>query len=909
MQSLVGFRTVEDKARAFVEFMADGVGKPGTTTLDLGDGWTRATRRVKNKTASLDFRTDESGAVVDTRHPGRLPTLPPGKERAAYSTVLDELQSTESSALRKIPVYYVNWNTEGYVLPTHGYVAAGDPGKGRKSGAVLYAVNGDPKRGAVTLDERVMKRLNAKTRRTGEYKLPEHVRAVVAGLSGESFASREDLYSAYSRARGEGVDPATIHEEMSSIYRLLPMWTMELWPRGTDDYRVAKPTAAERDLRAFEHLPRDIGHNVTLKRISGVDSIDLLEAKRQFTLHQLYQDERLGRNGTGVPSALFPPAIDADSRRSLAASTPRFQRLPPYATDKVGNCNTGAASLLQRAMDEYDAPDATPPRRVAAASVFGLGSGHRMAIWDPLKPGGSARGNATSAPHNDRRATLPAISAVQPAVGALTDAIHTELVGTWPSRYCHRDDNALVLNTVPSSEDRQKKLIRMAIESAERFAILTSFSINPATDHEPGKVSGTTFAMLESLARRQHDKDFTFVLLYNDNKLQRNAVVAAIVGQNVTANMSLKSRSHAPGTITWPAVIEAYNRQQNDERLRIGRVQCGIYFVAAKARGAAGSHHNKFCINDRGVAATLGASIANQTKDSWMDGGCIAVSAPLAASQRDYFLDVLMGEHAVHCAQLRMDGSTPSMAPLKDTALIRALADIDVRSPLDMKGSGQEAAIYRFRHALDSAGVSLEGSRRKVLWIQNPSDGYKNMFSTGSGINGKPIGRAISSFFDSAMAGETIDIANKKIGCEGFSLISGALSKGCNVNILIHRSARIWIEYAAQRFYARHAAEPLGRLTIRHYAPNEQLALQQNINTRHKPVLHAKNYVLTRNDGSCVVMTGSYNLDGQSHYRSNENLMLFETTDADLRKALFDELYEGSDSPVSRYPAPGARAL
>jgi hypothetical protein len=257
------------------------------------------------------------------------------------------------------------------------------------------------------------------------------------------------------------------------------------------------------------------------------------------------------------------------------------------------------------------------------------------------------------------------------------------------------------------------------------------------------------------------------------------------------------NQSHAPGTITWPAVIEAYNRQQNDERLRIGRVQCGIYFVAAKARGAAGSHHNKFCINDRGVAATLGASIANQTKDSWMDGGCIAVSAPLAASQRDYFLDVLMGEHAVHCAHLRMDGSTPSMAPLKDTAL----------------------------------------------------------------------------------------------------------------NLLIDRSARIWIEYAAQRFYARHAAEPLGRLTIRHYAPNEQLALQQNINTRHKPVLHAKNYVLTRNDGSCVVMTGSYNLDGQSHYRSNENLMLFETTDADLRKALFDELSEGSDSPVSRYPAPGARAL
>lgn len=818
--------------------------------------------------------------------------------------MLDELQSTGRAALRKIPVYYVNRNTRGYVLPTHGYVVAGDPGKGRKSGAVLYGVGGDPKRGPVTLDDRLMKRLNAKTGRTGAYKLPEHVRAAIADLSGKSFASREDFYSAYSHARGEGVDPSTVHEEMASVYRLLPIWTMELWPKRTDDYRVAKPAAPERDIRAFEHLPKDIGHKVVLKKVSGVESIDLLEAKRQFTLHQLYQDERLGRNGTGIPSEEhFPPTIDAESRRSLAASTPRFQRLPPHSTDKVGNCNTGAASLLQRAMDQHDAPGAKRPRRATAASVFGLGSGHRIAIWDPLKPRHSTRKNEAATPIHAPRAMSSTISAPPPTVGALTKEIHTALVGTWPSRYCHVDDNAFVLSTVPSSEDRQKKLIRMTIDSAERFAILTSFSINPAKDHQPGNVSGTTFAILESLARKQHDKDFTFVLLYNDNKLQRNAVVAALLGQNVTANMSLKSKSRVPGTVTWPAVIEAYNRQQTDERLRLARVQCSIYFVAAKAKGAAGSHHNKFCINDQGIAATLGASVANKTKDGWMDGGCITVSASLAASQRNYFLDELMGGHVVHCAQLRMNGETPSMVPLKDTGPIRALASIDVRSPLAMEAPGNEAAIERFRHALDSAGVLLEGARRKVLWIQNPSDGYKNMFSTKSGIEGKPIGRAIASVFRSAAAGETIDIVNKKIGCEGFSLIAEALSRGCNVNILIDRSARSWIEYAARRLYASRAVAPLGQLTIRHYAPNEQLARQQNINTRHEHVLHAKNYVLTRNDGSCVVMTGSYNLDGQSHYRSNENLMVFETTDATLRKALFDDLYEGSDSPVSRYPA------
>jgi hypothetical protein len=514
-----------------------------------------------------------------------------------------------------------------------------------------------------------------------------------------------------------------------------------------------------------------------------------------------------------------------------------------------------------------------------------------------------AKQAATSS--NAPEATSTATSTASHAIGVLTDAIHTELASNWPSRYCHLDDNAFVLSTVPSSEDRQKKLIRLTIESAQRFAILTSYSINPAKDHEPGNVSGTTFAMLESLARKQHDKDFTFVLLYNDNKLQTNAALTALIGMNAVTTMSLKSQASMPGTSTWPAVVEAYNRQQNDEQLRIRRVECNIYFVAAKAKGVAGSHHNKFCINDRGIAATLGASIANKTKDDWMDGGCIAVSTPLATSQRDYFLDVLMGGHTVKCARLQMgDEGKPSMAPLGDTAPIHALADIDVRSPLDLNGPGKEAAMDSFRDALDSAGVPLEGGRHKVLWIQNPSNGYKNMFSTGCRIEGKPIGRALATVFRSALAGETIDIVGKKIGTEGFSLITQALSKGCNVNILIDRSSKSLINYAARRFYACHADEPRGQLTIRQYAPNEQLTRQQNLSTRDKHVLHAKNYVLTRkDDGSCVVMTGSYNLDGQSHYRSNENLMVFETRDTGLRKALFDELYEGSDSPVSHWPA------
>ncbi|KLD78537.1 type III effector protein [Xanthomonas hyacinthi] len=288
-------RNPESRVRAFVEFMADGKGKPDATTLDLGDGWTRAARFSGGKMASIDYQCNEEGRVVDARHPGRFPALPEGKEREAFDTVLHALKFSGAEALRRVPVHYVNRNTRGYVLPTHGYVVAGDPNRGRKSGAILYGVGGDPKRGPVILDDKLLRHLIGKAGRKDARNFSEPVKAALSALAGQSFATREDFHNAYCRVRGDAGDPLTLHGEISSIYRLLPLSTMEMWPKKADDYRVARPAAAERDLRAFENLPKAIGRKVSLKKISDVDSIDLMGVKQQFTLHQLYQDELLGQ--------------------------------------------------------------------------------------------------------------------------------------------------------------------------------------------------------------------------------------------------------------------------------------------------------------------------------------------------------------------------------------------------------------------------------------------------------------------------------------------------------------------------------------------------------------------------------------------------------------------------------------
>ncbi|EPM58394.1 type III secreted effector hopPmaA [Pseudomonas syringae pv. actinidiae ICMP 19071] len=261
---------------------------------------------------------------------------------------------------------------------------------------MLYGVGGDPKRGPVALDEKLLNKLVGRSDSKTSCTLSAPVRAAISLLAGSSFATREEFHDAYCEVRGDAVDPLELHNEISSIYRLLPLSTMEMWPKKADDYRVARPAAPERDLRAFENLPKDIGRKARLKKVSNVDSIDLLEAKRQFTLHQLYQDEVLGRDGTGVSSTGLQSRVDAQRRDYLLASTPKFQRLPPHATDKVGNCNTGASSLLQRAVDTYTEKNNLPPEKVTAASIFGIGSGHRLAIWDLLS------GSSSRKPFEDR---------------------------------------------------------------------------------------------------------------------------------------------------------------------------------------------------------------------------------------------------------------------------------------------------------------------------------------------------------------------------------------------------------------------------------------------------------------------------------------------------------------------------
>jgi len=491
-------------------------------------------------------------------------------------------------------------------------------------------------------------------------------------------------------------------------------------------------------------------------------------------------------------------------------------------------------------------------------------------------------------------------------IGNITDDIYAALTKAGQEKYCHYDANAFVLSSSIGSEDQQKNLIRMTIESADKFAIMTSFAIRPRLGDDPNKISPTMFTILEQLSKRQHDKNFSFVFLYNENYFQylRELAKSATNPQfdkTLIAKISLSSETNIEGVTTWPGIVTAYNREQSNDELKIQTLDCNVYFIAAKARGLAGSHHNKFCINDSGVAATLGASIANKVKDNWYDSGCITLSQTLASRQRDYFVDELVGKHEAGYRQLKMQNGIPIMEKL-DISKIKSLKEIPVRNRMDESSDGGvPSGLEAFKKTLTDCGLSPKGARGKVLWIQNTSHGYKNMMSTGGQIDGKPIGYAVCRVFDSAESGDSINIFTKTIGSEGFDLIANALAKGCNVNILIDAGNQAPLEKQAGKFFSQQKSNKTGKLTIKPFSPNEEFSTAQKFNNKKAPFAHAKTYILVKPSGAKVITTGSYNLDGQSHYRSNENLMVITTRDDELSKILFDDIYDGSSGAITKY--------
>lgn len=207
--------------------------------------------------------------------------------------------------------------------------------------------------------------------------------------------------------------------------------------------RAGQSNRADSDFASFQKRGWRASFTRIVKKIEGVSATNVIDASRQLLLAQLYLDEKLGRNGMGLsPDVLMKHNADILSKLDAAAShnpvkgdlrqapTPSGddtasaemrshaksdlkKRIPHYqmflpvdkqreqninplvrwyvnrktinnganpASDLVGNCNAGSASLLRLAAELNN-----KTLHVHAASSSGAGAGHEVYMWNPLR--------------------------------------------------------------------------------------------------------------------------------------------------------------------------------------------------------------------------------------------------------------------------------------------------------------------------------------------------------------------------------------------------------------------------------------------------------------------------------------------------------------------------------------------
>ena len=499
------------------------------------------------------------------------------------------------------------------------------------------------------------------------------------------------------------------------------------------------------------------------------------------------------------------------------------------------------------------------------------------------------------------------------------------------------DDNAFVFNKGVASEPEQIRLVKATIESADKFAAVTTYGIKPIERN--GKVTNTIHGILSGLAQKQHDPEFSFVFLYNKSVGIQNKVTG---GKRTQVSINPENTKQQQ----WPQVLDAYNKQIVDEYnkavdsdaisgekitnaaelgkhskaelqtlvdsghlsgLPITELKAKVYVVAADP-GLGGSHHNKFCINDSGFAATLGASIGNTSKPSWFDSGAVTLSQKLASSQRNYLLDTLLPE-GKHIGLLKLSDGQSGIDAATTQSQVKAVREnldsnirsIEIKDPL--VGAGKDQLNDKLEHGLRSSGFlkkeeALHGHHSKVAWIQNTG-------STLEPKDPKPIKQALDHLFKDAKAGDTILLRNNAFNETAQKLAFEAIGRGVNVKILA--PTRTKLNDAALLFKdiqgLKNKVDTLppdsgaGKLEVHVFNPNKTLRDAHDFDPGGRPVNdHAKVYALKRKDPNeaSILLTGTHNLDGQSFKRSHENVLFVESKDANLTNSLFDEFWEGT---------------
>ncbi|RDH46169.1 phospholipase D-like domain-containing protein [Zooshikella ganghwensis] len=449
---------------------------------------------------------------------------------------------------------------------------------------------------------------------------------------------------------------------------------------------------------------------------------------------------------------------------------------------------------------------------------------------------------------------------------------------------------ALVDSTI-LSESEQASASEAIIKSADQTAVITSYAIaitpirikykgpDGKVVNGPVRISPTLKAMLDGIAEKQNEEGFTFVFAYNKSKGIQNWHLG-----HKRTDATHKVDPDNPDSNPWIDVIKEYNKQSNTP---ITNLEANFIIVGLDPHGPAGSHHSKILANDNGVLGVTGASLGHVGKDHVADSGAFVASQHLADHELNFFANSTL-QHAKAVSRLRVADGNVELEKITPSSFRanfkRRLKNNPVNSPISQATNRlKDIVTQTFGKGYNVLNVAFLHNKPSM----NPAAHLTTRF------NSSPIGKAIKQLFDTSLPGETIKIRNEYLDSDIRKLIISAITKGVNIE-LIQIDSDNKKNLSPKRELLLKEIRKLnsinqnsGRFTFYDHA-NRSTTSKHNVKFGISRD-HAKTYILERSDKD-IIITGSYNLDDQSIYRSSESVLLIEVQDPLLRQRLFDNL-------------------
>ncbi|AKF45253.1 phospholipase D-like domain-containing protein [Pseudomonas fragariae (ex Marin et al. 2024)] len=480
---------------------------------------------------------------------------------------------------------------------------------------------------------------------------------------------------------------------------------------------------------------------------------------------------------------------------------------------------------------------------------------------------------------------------------------------------CSFDPVARISDHDILTEAEQCQVVRSAFASADKVCVVTSYGIKPLGAPKSDALSPTIASVLQGFASKQHDKDFTGVFFY-----QKSDAIQNYYTEDKRTNISIKEND-------WAKVVTLFNAAVERGELegpKLENIQANLFFLAGEPKGFAGSHHDKFIVNDNGLCVTMGASLGNIAKPNWMDSGCVTLSNSLASEQLTNFLDnqsetaikgSLFNKRENHCAKLdNLEGRVVQRAAIESRDIYSALMPIVVENAgkklnaiNTTNGTAQEQF---FKDIFNAQGFDLGHSKKKsIAWIKN-----KGSNDTSGGFE-RPIGKALKTMLTNVAPGEKVCIRNgsSRRFDEGVcKLLANAAQKGAKLQILTSLADGFnQINYLREQILKNlkgseaDKQSALANIDVRIFNRESHLVdigEQRGWPSRFEDKGfkdHGKLFGVLKADGNAEVMTGTYNLDSQSVRRSFENMQVIDDKDGSFLHAGFSQYFASDNPPIN----------